>query len=77
MQTFKTVDLCDGIGGIRKGFELTNRTTKVLSAENDKFVCKAYKHSYNENPMNDITTDEFKQLMSETEYDILLAGFLF
>lgn len=75
MQTFKTVDLCAGIGGIRKGFELTNRTTNVLSAENDKFACMTYEHLYNENPMNDITTDEFKQLMSETEYDILLAGF--
>ncbi len=75
MYKFKTIDLCAGIGGIRKGFELTNRATNVLSAENDKFACKTYQHLYNENPMNDITTEEFKESIKETDYDILLAGF--
>lgn len=75
MEKFKTVDLCAGIGGIRKGFELTGKTENVLSAENDKYACKTYEHLYNENPMHDITTDEFKDLMKETDYDIFLAGF--
>lgn len=75
MEKFKTVDLCAGIGGIRRGFELTGKTENVLSAENDKYACKTYEHLYNENPMHDITTDEFKELMNETDYDILLAGF--
>lgn len=75
MNKYKTIDLCAGIGGIRKGFELTGRTINVLSAENDKFACKTYEHLYNENPMNDITTKDFKKLVNETSYDILLAGF--
>lgn len=75
MNIYKTIDLCAGIGGIRKGFELTGRTVNVLSAENDKFACMTYEHLYGENPMNDITSDEFKKLMTKTEYDILLAGF--
>lgn len=75
MMMYKTVDLCAGIGGIRKGFELTKRTKNVLSAEIDKYACKTYKHLFNENAMNDITTDEFKMLIKNTDYDILLAGF--
>ena len=47
MEKFKTVDLCAGIGGIRRGFELTGKTENVLSAENDKYVCKIYEHLYN------------------------------
>lgn len=75
METFKTVDLCAGIGGIRRGFELGGNTENVLSAENDKYACKTYEHLYNENPMNDITTNDFKELIEKTPYDILLAGF--
>jgi len=33
---YKTIDLFCGIGGIRKGFELTNGFKNVLSAENGK-----------------------------------------
>ncbi len=35
----------------------------------------AYKHLYNEDPENDLTSDEFKETVADTEYDILLAGF--
>lgn len=75
MNIYKTMDLCAGIGGIRRGFELTGRATNVLSAENDKYACMTYEHLYNENPMNDITTEDFKQLTKDTPHDILLAGF--
>lgn len=75
MRIYRTIDLCAGIGGIRRGFELTGRTRNVLSAENDKYACMTYEHLYGENPNNDITTDEFKDLLVDTEYDILLAGF--
>lgn len=75
MYKYKTIDLCAGIGGIRRGFELTGKAENVLSAENDKYACKTYEHLYNENPMHDITTDEFKDLIKNTPYDILLAGF--
>jgi len=72
---YKTVDLCAGIGGIRRGFELTGSVKNVLSAENDKFACETYEHLFRENPMNDITEDNFKEQINKTEYDILLAGF--
>lgn len=72
---YKMIDLCAGIGGIRRGFELTGGFVNVLSAENDKNACLTYKHLYGDDPMNDVTTDKFKDLVAATEYDILLAGF--
>ena len=72
---YKTIDLCAGIGGIRRGFELTGRFETVLSAEIDDAACKTYEHLYGDNPKNDLTTEEFKARVSKTEYDVLLAGF--
>lgn len=72
---YRTIDLCAGIGGIRKGFELTGCFQNVLSAEIDDFACKTYEHLFGENPKNDLTSEEFKQKVVETEYDVLLAGF--
>lgn len=75
MKKYKTIDLCAGIGGIRRGFELAGCFENVLSAEIDKNACLTYEHLYGDNPMNDITTEEFKQKVDNTPYDILLAGF--
>lgn len=72
---YKTIDLCAGIGGIRKGFELTGYFENVLSAEIDEFACQTYEHLFGENPKNDLTSEEFKQKVAETPYDVLLAGF--
>ncbi|MCD7804818.1 MAG: DNA mismatch endonuclease Vsr [Oscillospiraceae bacterium] len=72
---YRTIDLCAGIGGIRKGFERTGNFVNVLSSEIDKYACKTYQHLFGENPFNDLTSDEFKTLVKETPYDILLAGF--
>jgi DNA (cytosine-5)-methyltransferase 1 len=72
---FRTIDLCAGIGGIRRGFERVGTFTNVLSAETDKYACMTYKHLYGENPNYDLTSEEFKQIVDATEYDILLAGF--
>ena len=74
-QKYKTLDLFCGIGGIRKGFELTNRFQNVLSAEIDKYACMTYEHLYGENPQNDVTNDVFKEKVKQTNYDVLLAGF--
>lgn len=71
----KTIDLCAGIGGIRRGYELAGCFENVLSAEIDKNACLTYKHLFGEDPMNDITSEEFKQKVCDTDYDILLAGF--
>ena len=72
---FRTIDLCAGIGGIRKGFEMTGNYVNVLSAEVDKYACLTYEHLYGENPSNDLTSEEFKNLVDNTEYEVLLAGF--
>ena len=38
IEKIKCIDLCAGIGGLRRGFELTGKVENVLSAEIDKFV---------------------------------------
>lgn len=72
---YKTIDLCAGIGGIRRGFELTGQFENVLSAEVDKYACETYKHLFGDDPYNDITSEEFKEKVAQTQYDFLLAGF--
>lgn len=73
--TYKTADLCAGIGGIRRGFEMTGRFENVLSAEIDKSACRTYEHLFGENPLNDIMTDEFIELVKASDYDVIMAGF--
>jgi DNA (cytosine-5)-methyltransferase 1 len=70
---YKTLDLFSGIGGIRKGFELTGFFKNTLSAEIDKYACLTYKHLFNENPCNDVSSEKFK--LNIPNYDVLLAGF--
>ena len=72
---YRTIDLCAGIGGIRRGFELTGRFENVLSAEIDEGACRTYELLFGENPRNNLTTREFKDKVKGTPYDILLAGF--
>ncbi|MGI6260400.1 MAG: DNA (cytosine-5-)-methyltransferase [Acutalibacteraceae bacterium] len=72
---YKTIDLCAGIGGIRRGFELAGGFENVISAEIDEFACKTYEHLFHEDPRNDVATDEFKRKVAELHYDVLLAGF--
>src|SRR5574344_2001694 len=72
---YKTIDLCAGIGGIRRGFELTGKFENVLSAEIDPSAAKTYQHLFGDNPLNDLTSDAFKDTAAGTEYDVLLAGF--
>ena len=72
---YKTIDLCAGIGGIRRGFELAGEFENVLSAEIDVPAARTYEHLYGENPLNDLTSEEFKKKVVETKYDVLLAGF--
>ena len=72
---YKTIDLCAGIGGIRRGFELSKEFTNVAAAEIDELACKTYEHLFGDNPKNNITSDEFKQSLCDLHYDVLLAGF--
>ncbi len=72
---YRTIDICSGIGGIRKGFEKTDHFENILSAENDEYAARTYEHLYGDDPRADLTSDEFKEKVKELEYDILLAGF--
>lgn len=72
---YKTIDLCAGIGGIRRGFELAGSFVNVLSAEIDPYAAATYKHLFGEDPTNDLTSEDFKRTVEQTEYDVLLAGF--
>ena len=72
---WRMIDLCAGVGGIRRGFELAGPFRNVLSCENDVYAAKTYEHLFGENPLADLTTDEFKEIAANTDYDILLAGF--
>lgn len=72
---YKTLDLFSGIGGIRRGFELTQKFINVLSAEIDKYACKTYEHLFHENPFNDVTSEVFKHRVEKLDYDVLIAGF--
>jgi len=72
---YKTIDLFCGIGGVRKGFELTSNYTNILSAEIDRYACMTYEHLYGENPLNDVSSEAFKEKIEKLPYDVLLAGF--
>ena len=72
---FKTIDLCAGIGGIRKGFEMTGHFQNIMAAEIDKYACMTYQHLYGDNANHDLTSAEFKSELDTLQYDVLLAGF--
>lgn len=72
---YRTIDLCAGIGGIRKGFERTGHFINVRSAEIDKYAAQTYELNFHENPLNDLTSTEFKDSLRKGDYDVLLAGF--
>ena len=72
---FTMVDLCAGIGGMRKGFELTGHFINESAAEIDKFACLTYHQLYGDDAYHDLTTNEYKELLDELHYDVLLAGF--
>lgn len=72
---FTTIDLCAGIGGIRKGFELTGYFRNIMSAEIDKYACMTYRHLYGDDANHDLTSEEFKAELDALQYDVLLAGF--
>ena len=54
---------------------MTKKFKNVLSAEIDDAACATYEHLFNENPKNDLTSEKFKKLVVQTDYDVLLAGF--
>lgn len=74
-KTYTTIDLCAGIGGIRRGFEMTGCFKNVLSAEIDADARRTYEFLYGEKPETDLTTEDFKRKAVAAHFDVLLAGF--
>ena len=72
---YTTVDLCAGVGGIRKGFEMTDCFTNIFGVENDKYACKTYEHLFGDNPEGDLTDKSIKEEIQSLQPDVLLAGF--
>lgn len=71
----RTIDLCAGIGGIRRGFEMTGKFVNILSSEIDKQARITYKHLFGDDPEPDLTDESFKLMTESLTYDVLLAGF--
>ena len=57
----KTIDLCAGIGGIRRGFELAGDYRNIASAEIDEMACKTYVRSISES----VAKGQFFRLLSD------------
>lgn len=75
---YRTIDLCCGIGGIRRGFELASPDFQnVLSADIDAKARRTYEHLYGEKPFSDVTSKEFLEEVKSLDhrYDVLMAGF--
>ena len=75
MKKYRIIDLCAGIGAIRKGFEKTGYYKSVFAADNDKNACLMYSHLFNEYPLRDITDMHVKNMIKNIDYDVLCAGF--
>ena len=71
MQTYKTIDLFAGIGGIRLGFEAYG-CENVFTSEWDKDAQTMYAENFGELPYGDITTIPPDSIPN---HDILLGGF--
>ena len=73
---YKTIDLCAGIGGIRRGFEKTGHFTNILSAEIDEYAARTYSLNFNgDTPFHDLTSSDFKNEAKKVGCDVLMAGF--
>lgn len=72
---YRTIDLFAGIGGIRRGFELTGKFRNVKSADIDKYAAATYKHLYGEDSLNDVTSEDFKKELETIQFEALCAGF--
>lgn len=73
-----TIDLCAGIGGIRRGFELAGDFENILTAEIDKSAQKTYETLFGETEFYDVTDEDsiIDAINKENKkVDVVLAGF--
>ena len=76
MGKLKTIDLFAGIGGIRKGFELTGKYETVFANDMDKNCKITYDHNFDTTRMTLGDIRKIGVLNGDIpEYDILLGGF--
>lgn len=71
---YKFIDLCCGFGSLTKAFERTGLYECVLAADIDQNMRNHYNFLLKRMPLGDITSDEVRQKIKETPYDILTAG---
>lgn len=71
-RSYTMCDLFAGIGGIRLGFEQTERVYSIFGCEIDEYACKTYRHNHGDDPRGDIT-----QLHEQDvpDVDIVAGGF--
>ena len=67
----KYADLFAGIGGFRLGFDRLGHEC-IFSSDIDKNAAATYELNFKENPLNDITRTDSKEI---PDFDILTAGF--
>ena len=72
--SYSFVDLCAGIGGIRRGMEMAGFKC-VGGCENDKWACMTYEWLFGDDIMGDIRDDGVKKELCDTNFDVLCAGF--
>lgn len=76
METYRSIDLFAGIGGIRRGFDKAfgKRIETVFASEWDEYAQKTYRANYEDSfsVSGDITQIDEKEIPS---FDICLAGF--
>ncbi len=66
---FTFIDLFAGIGGIRKGFELTGGKC-VFTSENDKFALKTYKANYYNDPKTHTFAEDIRNVTLSNNEDV-------
>lgn len=73
-----TIDLCAGIGGIRRGFELAGNFENILTAEIDEAAQATYSALFGKTEFYDVTDeDSIVEAIHEMNrnVDVVLAGF--
>ena len=68
----RMIDLCCGIGGIRRGFELAGEFENVLSAEKDEYACRTYEHLFGDNAENDVILSILVYTFFSRMFDLML-----
>jgi DNA (cytosine-5)-methyltransferase 1 len=76
MQNIRTIDLFAGIGGIRKGFEMTGKFDTVFANDLDKNCKVTYDLNFDSTPLTLADIRNVSVLNGDVpDYDFMLGGF--